>query len=228
MVRLLFIFIFLPLLTKAQNSFADDDLLQRLSDSLPKGWTMVIKDSELIISRHDSVWERYDNRYNAPPPKFHGKDWTPPTEEEKVQIFMKEGHKVLSQKIYRLEPKWAPWTMVTAWFKNDSIHGLIKELPKKYKIDKLKSGHMGYEDDTYLPNNKEEEDRVNKFYDERKRLQSALVNIPEHNSSKYSLFEKYATGFANYYIDIWPPEAVKECDKVEELMLSILGRRVFR
>ena len=79
MYRLFFILMFLPFLTQAQNSFAEDVLLRRISDSLPRGWTMVIKDSELIISRHDSVLERPDTMSA----RGDVRNYVPSVEEEK-------------------------------------------------------------------------------------------------------------------------------------------------
>ena len=224
MYRLFFILMFLPFLTQAQNSFAEDVLLRRISDSLPRGWTMVIKDSELIISRHDSVLERPDTMSA----RGDVRNYVPSVEEEKeeLELFKKEGHRAMSRITYRLEPKWGPWTMMNAWRNNDSIENIISKLQEKYKIEGIYRRVKMNEE--FSARTDDERERVLQYWVERKALAAQFINYPQHNSNRYSLFEKSATGIDNGFRAIWPLEAVREWYKVEELMLDILGRRVFR
>ena len=225
--RLLFVLIFLPRLAQAQNSFADDSLLKRLTDSLPVGWTMMMNDSELVISRHDSVWERPDTMSA----RGDVRNYFPSSEEEKEQLelFKKEGRRVISRITYRLEPKWGPWTMAmamaSAWYNNDTVEKKISKLQTKYKIDRLyRRTRYGEE---FSAKTDDEKERVQKYWLERKALEAHLINYPEHNSTKYSLFEKSVTGFDNRFTRIWPIQAAIECSEIR-ILLNELRRMVFR
>ena len=185
---------------------------------------MGIQDSELIISRHDSVWERHVNKISLPA-RDPEANYKPPTQEETLVLFKKEGRRAISRITYRLEPKWGAWTMMEAWRNNDSIEKVISKLKAKYEIEGIY--HRAKTEDVFIDSTDDQKERVRKYREERKVLEAQYINYPQHNSSKYSLFEKSETGIENGFTAIWPPEAVKEWNRVETLLDS-LRRMVYR
>jgi len=220
MYRLLIILIFLPFLSMGQSTFADDSILQRLSDSLPKGWAMVIQGNQLIISAKDSVWERWDYKANQP---LLPRDWKSPTEEETKQLFIKEGHKVLSGLIFKLAPRWSAAEIDSAEAKDSIINDQVKKLLKKYNVFTFPDEKTPYR--TPLPKSREEKKRIDKFKDESGKLLATLVKVPRLHSQKYSLFEVSETGITTWFISTWPPKAEEECSKIDSLIDDILYMR---
>ncbi|HEV7554581.1 MAG TPA: hypothetical protein VGO00_03940 [Kofleriaceae bacterium] len=92
----------------------EDPAVTALEKALPRGWTVLATDTELVI-RHDRACYVAADVHDA------------------------SGPLVTLELRYHLQPKWTPQQLADAKATNDKVTAQIAELRKQYKIDAIKA-----------------------------------------------------------------------------------------
>ncbi|MGD0709848.1 MAG: hypothetical protein ABR968_01570 [Bacteroidales bacterium] len=183
-------------------SYADDSILKRFVNTLPKSWTFTATDSTIIISRNDSV-------IIAKRKLIHFTSRKGPN--LPVDSIKKYGHKGKTELIYRYEPRWTEEQKLRAISNNDEIIQQLANLPDKYGIanllDKTKSTKLN---NVYTGHTDKEIQMVRQFEIEKNYLLSKMETLPTNISDKYSFFFKSSTGVNDNINIVYPIEAYQQ------------------
>ena len=180
----------IPLLVSlATVAYAEDASFVALEHSLPRGWTMLATDSELVI-RHDR-------------PCFRT---------EQVTKQKGDGALVTLELRYRLETKWTPAQFTDAKRANDAVAAEVKTLRDKFKIDQLKQLKGQPQ-----PATADERTRLDAFAKAEVQVQRKAIRLPMCALGDQSVFDGDET-YQGLKQPIDPPEALKEANAVVELV----------
>jgi hypothetical protein len=186
----------------AIQSTKNDSLLEKLKNSLPKGWTMKIENDKLVIKCKEQVYLLYENKINAPKESE--------TSEQREDKFKKYGKLVNSQFVFILKNKLSDKEIEGIKSDNKKIYTSISELQKK-----LKEIPVSWKDGNYWPRNKEEEIMVSDFEKEKSKLESKIIKLPDYQSEKYALYLESEIGIETEFVSIFPEKCLEEMYKIK-------------
>ncbi len=186
---------------------AQDKVLKQIHESLPEGWQMVIKQDVLEISRGEEITLLYQNSINAP--------LSLETPQQKAERIKKYGKKVKSILRFRLEPLWDEQKIQTTQEHNRKIHDEINKLPEKLNITHLYNTFLSSKGQVYFNEGTEQENnRVAEYQEQKKKLESKLIALPEYSTEKASLFLMDFNGVSDEYQQVFPESADREGNTV--------------
>jgi hypothetical protein len=212
----LLLFLFLQTNYGQENTFSckNDTLLKKFESVLPEGWSIFIKDNQLLIERGDSIWILLENKINAPI------DFS--KREDKIERIKKYGKKNKSRLIYIFEDRWNKEKIVNVNHGNDAIRHEIAKLPEKFMIVHLFNKNLSRKgEEIYIGTTDDENERINKYYREKIRLEKNIIKLPDYQTEKYSLFFLSEIGSNNEFYTVFPNQASEEMYKIKNLMNEI-------
>jgi len=208
-----FIFIFLILITfSAKDTIMDNDkIIKEIKSKIPKNWKIITDKDMLIFERNGTVWSLFENQISQPM-SFE-------TEEERAERIKKYGTKTKTQVIYRYEDKWSSKQLKDAYTNNDAIYKKISGLMDKYKIRHLYDEMLSAKGDEYfIEGTPAENKRIEEYKTEKQKLESQIINIPQYNTEKYSLFLMEGSGYNDSFHIVYPFEASEEAYMIINLV----------
>jgi hypothetical protein len=180
-----------------------DSTLARLERSLPRGWSLLSTDTELVIRHDKPVYVAGQHLPNEPPN-------SPPTG-------IAGGPLVTLELRYRLEPKWTAKQLADARAINAKHGDELRALRAKYRIDDIP--HPKGEP---LPTTDEQRQRVDAYRAEAAAVEARLVKLPRCTFGTWSLFDGPDT-YAQLSLTVDPEKAMTEAFAVVELVKKRCG-----
>ncbi len=185
----------------------NDAMLSKFKSSVPEGYIMYSKADSLFIERKDSVWILYQsiiNGYIALSEQDVEKD--------------KNSRKIKPQLVFKAENKWDNLKITKAIYLNDSINKIISRKDSICRSTYLKYENQGMDFTVKNEYKKEYESYVN----EKKHLESLLINYPKFQSEKYALILERTIGMSFGYIMVYPIEIPLELENILTIMDNLL------
>jgi hypothetical protein len=175
----------------------NDSILIKLKSKLPENWFVEIQNNNLIISNKITAYLIFENKINAP--------INNETIQEKEIRFKKYGKQINPEFVFVLKEKLNETDLAKIKLKNQKIKKSISE-----QYSSLKDIPVSRKDGSFLPKNDKDRERINKFEQEKIKLESQLLQLPDYQTEKYSLFLLNETGIETEYISIFPESVSQE------------------
>jgi hypothetical protein len=189
------------ILGAAAPALADDPAFDALEQALPRGWSMLATDSELVI-RHDHpcyvVGEHHAGAPDTPAAKV-------------------EGPLVTLELRYHLEAKWTPKQLADARAANDKVFAEIEAARKQYKIAAIHP-NKGQP----VPASPDERARFAAFEKAELAARKRLVKVPTCTLGESSLFDGDET-YAQLALKVDPPQAMEQAYQIVDLVKKRCG-----
>jgi hypothetical protein len=183
----------------ATASAGTDPAIARLERALPRGWSLLATDTELVIRHDRPVYAEGRHLANEPPD-------SPPTG-------IAGGPLVTLELRYRLEPKWPAAQLAAARAANAKIYDARKALATQYRIDELRDRKSAEP----VAKTADEQKRIDAYRAAAGKLEAALVQLPRCTLGASSLFDGPDT-YAQLSLVVDPAQAMKEAYAIVEVV----------
>ncbi len=209
-VLLLFVFC-----ASAQSLFEKDSILNKVRDSLPKGWTIQHNDLLLIISRVKPIYKTPANHINEPL-DIH-KDNRISTDDDPIPA---NGRKDTLKFVFRMLPRWSEQKYKSTEKYNDTLMAKIVKLEKQYKSGGTRYINKGTEK---VKGDSAVDAYNNKIQEKVVALEKQIVNIPNYCTQHYFLVYLKENIIRNSdndprFYDIFPKQAEIDMQKINTLI----------
>ncbi|HOY32022.1 MAG TPA: hypothetical protein PKW80_09100 [Bacteroidales bacterium] len=197
------------------TGYRSDGIINILIDYLPAGWTFHESNGFFIIQRTDSIWVLSENTLNVPFEK----------QKERNERIIKNGKRAVSKIVIRYEDKWDFLKFQEASLTNSAVQNEIIQLPEKIGIKELRDSKLSTKGHTvYTPQSEADEQKISKYYVERKKLEDKIIRTPDNNTQKYSLFVVSKIGCNDDAHIVSPDEASVELYSIISFINEISGK----
>jgi hypothetical protein len=185
----------------ATPAVADDPAFDALEKALPRGWSMIATDSELVIRHDHACYITGEHVANAPD----------------VPAGKVEGPLVTLELRYHLEAKWTPKQLADARAANDKVFAEVEAARQQYKIAAIRQSKG-----QPLPANADERARLAAFEKAELASRKRLVRVPTCTLGESSLFAGEET-YAQLALKVDPPQAMEQAYQIVDLVKKRCG-----
>ncbi|HDS09922.1 MAG TPA: hypothetical protein ENN73_06820 [Firmicutes bacterium] len=181
----------------------NDIKLAEIKEELAPGWSMALEGEYLVFRGEMDVWVLDENNINAPMNLE-----TPEERENRIKEF---GKKTKPELKYKLGKKWTDSEVKEAEEKNALIYDKIDALPEKHDILHLFNRFASGKGSTVLTGDTpEENERIEKYYNEKVELEKELADIPDMQTENYSITFSEAVGWTYDFSTVFPNKVSEE------------------
>jgi len=174
-----------------------DPSIAALEHALPRGWSVLATDSELVIRHDHACFLVGDNKAKA--------------------ADVGAGSLVQLELRYRLEAKWSAKQIADAKAANERSAEELKALRTKYQIDKIKLGKG-----RPVPANADERARLDAYEKGEAAIRGRMVRLPLCTLGESSLFDGDDT-YAQLKLKVDPAKAMEQLVSIVDIVKKQCG-----